>query len=806
MNYGTNRAYTNGYEGYDYQNGGFDYSNVYDESFEDGTLQHRYEADPYTDDYSTNSGDYPEDKDVLYDGRFRSRSHHDLFAENGDGSPERRRPYYAKSYSKNGQRPTQQPDKIPVPSSSYLKLVNQPSVRLTDPTQSRKLLVLDLNGTLLYREPRTRDGRDPYATDEPRPLRATHTRPYIPSFKAFLFHPETRKWLDTMVWSSAQFPNVKDMVGRCFGQDQVAEYMDQVDDQQAAAEGKEIKDQMKGLVAIWDRKFLGLSQVQYRNKFQTTKNLAKPWDLLPLSSFSGPVKALSDAWDRVATDEAEAVPPSDPGASTTRNESRLNHISFLERLMEDCRPSRNELLSHSALSTILLDDSPLKARMQPYNHVCVPEYQEQLYIRDVRIAESLPRESTDNLPVVAGRVPPTSVLPFNDEGLIGKRKRSSSSSAHIFPPSKKIREFDPEDWDILSKHHDHIILAVIGLLDALKYESSIPAWVKARGLFAAENFDLTSLGEDLEVKRIVENNDEELDRLYRESVPEGIEGTARSAKRKERHRKRRRGRDSALSSRSEQSDGSMAAADYSEHGNDIGVNADTDDDLWSSRAGSLEFLNSSQYSISTEPDSRPSTPDSRDFMNCSGTTTEPASPPSAGLRRELQRKAHLLPRPAHKNVPKVSSIAQLKKSRPPTPTFVDSLVLYGAAADSPQGSPGPKSSPDAKQHQLSGNAGSSLGEKDIFSNPRASPPGLTGRVHELDEDFAAEKPEVLTVAESNAESVQDSAGPESDHPLISLPSLWYQHPPARWNWVRRGVLALKELDLDVIPGVKIETD
>lgn len=254
MNYGYDPGYTNGYYEYGYAYAG-------NESVE--------EVDPYADEYVRNSEEpnpsgsgegWVEEPAANWDGidRFNS-SHHDLFLEQVS---------HSRSQSNRGRRRRDitipsQPDKIPVPSPSYLRVTEEPSVRLTDPIQNRKLLILDLNGTLLYREsrPPLRDNRDPYSIPEPRPLRRTHTRPYIPSFKAFLFHPDTRRWLDTMVWSSAQYPNVKDMVGRCFGEDQVAEYMEQSDATQKSAEGTE--GPRDGLVAIWDRAFLGLNETQY---------------------------------------------------------------------------------------------------------------------------------------------------------------------------------------------------------------------------------------------------------------------------------------------------------------------------------------------------------------------------------------------------------------------------------------------------------------------------------------------------------------------------------------------------------------
>lgn len=156
--------------------------------------------------------------------------------------------------------PSRTPTPIPPPSispsPSYILESNKPSIALASPASSRKLLVLDLNGTLVFRSPhRPRTTRrpyrpynngysnDPYSSFDPntaRPLRTVHARPYMPSFASYLFHPTTRTWLDTMVWSSAQPHSVADMVSRCFGERQ------------------------DELVAIWARDTLGLEEKDYR--------------------------------------------------------------------------------------------------------------------------------------------------------------------------------------------------------------------------------------------------------------------------------------------------------------------------------------------------------------------------------------------------------------------------------------------------------------------------------------------------------------------------------------------------------------
>lgn len=92
------------------------------------------------------------------------------------------------------------------PSESYLALSQEQSLAGLPSDAPRKLLILDLNGTLLIRSARSQPGR----------LRNSNPRPYLPSLVAYLFHDTTRAWLDTMVWSSAMPHSVADMVLKAF--------------------------------------------------------------------------------------------------------------------------------------------------------------------------------------------------------------------------------------------------------------------------------------------------------------------------------------------------------------------------------------------------------------------------------------------------------------------------------------------------------------------------------------------------------------------------------------------------------------
>ncbi|KAG2088564.1 uncharacterized protein F5147DRAFT_549704, partial [Suillus discolor] len=89
--------------------------------------------------------------------------------------------------------------------------------------------------------------------------------------------------------------------------------------------------------AVWDRESLGLSKEDHHRKALTTKDLTKPWALLPLAGLASSI-------------------------------------------------------AHSALTTLLLDDSPHKARLQPYNHVCMPEYTSSFRAKDLQCREVPPAE------------------------------------------------------------------------------------------------------------------------------------------------------------------------------------------------------------------------------------------------------------------------------------------------------------------------------------------------------------------------------------------------------------------------------
>ncbi|KAL0064412.1 hypothetical protein AAF712_008712 [Marasmius tenuissimus] len=329
------------------------------------------------------------------------------------------------------------------PSEEYLNTSQVKSTQLEDPTKVKKLLILDLNGTLVYRNPhnprkdhlnddkgsgpqKESSSDDVYAQFPPgqHPLRVVNPRPYMPSFREYVFHPKTKNWLDTMVWSSAQPHSVRDMVEKCFGEDAVEEE-DHSSNRRVRkprhkhrsrgvqVEVDEFGREKRGkLVATWARDTLGLDSNAYHQKTQTTKDLNKPWK-----------------WSRI----------------------------------------------HSAETTILLDDSPLKAKLQPHNHLCVPEYSREIREWDVGVLEQarLAKGAREN--PAAGSHESSSVTSPMQPEVVDEDKED-----HSLPNSSLKRKRISSS----SSSYDHILLAVIGVLDAIKYQSNVSSWVREQGIWA----------------------------------------------------------------------------------------------------------------------------------------------------------------------------------------------------------------------------------------------------------------------------------------------------------------------------------
>nr|CAG8456628.1 7467_t:CDS:2 [Entrophospora candida] len=159
------------------------------------------------------------------------------------------------------------------------------------------LIVLDLNGTLVYR-----DGVH----------RLIHPRPYISIFKNYLFR---NKNFNIMIWSSAQRINVNKMVKEIFG-----------------------NDDSNKLLEIWSRDKFPLTNKEYHSKCLTIKDLEMVWDELNKSLKNKNIQ---------------------PSSSSP--------------------PSQSSTILWDQTNTILIDDSPLKAQLQPYNAIHLKEFNRELF-------------------------------------------------------------------------------------------------------------------------------------------------------------------------------------------------------------------------------------------------------------------------------------------------------------------------------------------------------------------------------------------------------------------------------------------
>ena len=121
----------------------------------------------------------------------------------------------------------------PSPSPSYMSTSSLPPVRLSSPQPI--LLVLDLNGTLVYR-------RKGSSTGIPRP-----------SLKQFLNHCLSHHKL--LIWSSARPQNVQPLCRTLFSP----------------------PGRYKKLVGVWGRDRFGLTAAQYQGKVQVYKDLEVVW-------------------------------------------------------------------------------------------------------------------------------------------------------------------------------------------------------------------------------------------------------------------------------------------------------------------------------------------------------------------------------------------------------------------------------------------------------------------------------------------------------------------------------------------------
>lgn len=209
------------------------------------------------------------------------------------------------------QRSPTPPVKVPLPTLQY---TNQASLK-PEKTEKRPLLViLDLNGTLIYRKLRK---------FPPKFARRTG----LDHFLAALIRN-----YKVMIWSSSQPPTVNAVCEQIFP-----------------------GSMHDALVARWGRDKFGLTAGQYNKKLQVYKELHKVWAEANIQGAFPGNEHLKDP----------------PAASPSENPPRKNRKQKLREAEAAKLPAGHRW---DQTNTILIDDSKLKASSEPFNILEIPEF------------------------------------------------------------------------------------------------------------------------------------------------------------------------------------------------------------------------------------------------------------------------------------------------------------------------------------------------------------------------------------------------------------------------------------------------
>lgn len=197
---------------------------------------------------------------------------------------------------------------IPDPTPEYLQRASFMPYRLAAPKPM--LVVIDLNGTLLYR-PNKRQA----TTFVERQLARTFLKNCIDRYPV-------------VIWSSARPENVRRMCAQLLSPDYLAR-----------------------VVAVWGRDRFGLTTEDYDRRTMCYKRLTRLWN--------DPVVAAS--YPRAPRARSFAGPGSD-----------ANLLEGMDTVPSDSGPLDGGAWDQS--NTVLIDDTAEKSRSEPYNAVTLPEF------------------------------------------------------------------------------------------------------------------------------------------------------------------------------------------------------------------------------------------------------------------------------------------------------------------------------------------------------------------------------------------------------------------------------------------------
>lgn len=136
-----------------------------------------------------------------------------------------------------------------------------------------------------------------------------------------------------------------------------------------------------------------------------------------------------------------------------------------------------------------MDDSPLKAVLQPWNHLCVSEYGLERRKLDVEIAErELERmwlTERERAKKIAGTEKTTRDGATTNVDMAIKSSEETDVENKEAERKRKKREkkiLKKGKLLLAKESYDEFLLAVIGILDGLKHEGNVAAWIRSGGL------------------------------------------------------------------------------------------------------------------------------------------------------------------------------------------------------------------------------------------------------------------------------------------------------------------------------------
>ncbi|KAJ9474355.1 hypothetical protein PHBOTO_004404 [Pseudozyma hubeiensis] len=442
----------------------------------------------------------------------QQREYHASASSSPGPNSARFQPYHRASPSAPSAPMTRQPPAIrSAPRQTYIEQAKQPSRLLSEEEAAdRKLLViLDLNGTLVFRA-KSGNGRAkdsiravprPYllcflqyclgtASAKGKELDPTLSRPHGSHFWQSESEPRSAGKAEVVVWSSAQPVNVDSMLTASFD--------------------ATVRSQ---ILRVWARDTLVPARF-YQSKAESIKDLEIVWAELNAwtNDKPSPGRLMAQARDQMDQTRPDDVPPAAPQPGATQKEKKYKGKRHKEKMkaqkqqqqqqvqevvsasLEAARQA-DELGPWGAENTVLVDDSPEKARLQPYNQLVVSEFGKEDAGRMKKFIRQLMAETEGN--VAAEEEDEEEELEYDSDLSIAKDETTAPHEEATAEEEAKVSKKKP----IPESRLDDTLLQTIGVLETLRYQSDVSAFIFGGGIkgFAGEK---TSLNEEQRLQAV----------------------------------------------------------------------------------------------------------------------------------------------------------------------------------------------------------------------------------------------------------------------------------------------------------------